>query len=237
MKSVAKNKTMQQLLLLHGALGSEKSLQPLKEVLQNDFDVFSFSFQGHGGNELPESDFIIANFANEVINFLDENQIESISVFGYSMGGYVGLYLAKHFPSRIQKLFTLATKLHWTIEGSHKMASMLNPTIIKEKVPKYVLNLEQMHGENWENLMTKTAQMMLNLGQNPEVNESDFEHIDIPVLLSVGDKDDMVTLEETIAVHRKIKQSQLLVLPKTIHPIERVDVAELASQIKRFLDC
>lgn len=228
---------MQQLLLLHGALGSEKSLQPLKEVLQNDFDVFSFSFQGHGGSELPESDFTIANFANEVIAFLDENKINSIAVFGYSMGGYVGLYLAKHFPERIQKLFTLATKLNWTIEGSKKEASMLNPAIIKEKVPKYALSLEQIHGKNWEGLMQKTAQMMLNLGQNPEVKDSDFEYINIPILLSVGDKDAMVTLEETIAVHRKIKDSQLLVLPRTIHPIEKVDVEELARQIRRFFDC
>ena len=228
---------MQQLLLLHGALGSEKSLQPLKEVLQNDFEVYSFSFQGHGGSELPESDFTIANFANEVIAFLDENQIDSIAIFGYSMGGYVGLYLAKHFPERIQKLFTLATKLNWTIEGSQKEASMLNPTIIKEKVPKYALSLEQMHGKNWKGLMQKTAQMMLNLGQNPEVKDSCFEHINIPTLLAVGDKDAMVTLEETIAAHRKIKDSQLLVLPRTIHPIEKVDVEELARQINRFLDC
>ena len=227
---------MQQLLLLHGALGSEKSLQPLKESLQNNFDVYSFSFQGHGGSELPSTDFTIDGFANEVISFLDKNQIDSISIFGYSMGGYVGLYLAKHFPKRIQKLVTLATKLNWTIEGSQKEASMLNPTIIKEKVPKYALSLEQLHGNNWEALMIKTAQMMLNLGQNPEVRESDFEQITIPVLLSVGDKDAMVTLEETIHTHRKIQNSQLLVLPNTIHPIERVDVAELARQIKRFLD-
>lgn len=226
---------MQQLLLLHGALGSEKSLQPLKELLQNDFDVFSFSFQGHGGSELPESDFTIASFANEVITFLDQNQIDSIAIFGYSMGGYVGLYLAKHFPERIQRLFTLATKLNWTIEGSQKEASMLNPTLIKEKVPKYALSLDQLHGNKWEDLITKTAQMMLNLGQNPEVKESDFENIKIPVLLSVGDIDAMVTLEETINAHRKIKDSQLLVLPRTIHPIEKVDVVELAHQIKRFI--
>lgn len=226
---------MQQLLLLHGALGSEKSLQPLSELLKNDFEVYLFSFQGHGGSELPESDFTMSGFANQVIAFLEENNINSISVFGYSMGGYVGLYLAKHFPEKIQKLFTLATKLNWTVEGSQKEASMLNPNIIKEKVPKFALSLEQMHGKNWEQLMQKTARMMLNLGNNPEVKEEDFEQITTPVLLSVGDKDAMVTLEETIHAHRKIKDSQLLVLPKTIHPIEKVDGVELAHQIKKFI--
>lgn len=236
MKSVAKKtKTMQQLLLLHGALGSEKSLQPLSELLKNDFEVFTLTFQGHGGSELTSTDFTIAGFASEVIAFLDDNQIESIAIFGYSMGGYVGLYLAKHFPDRIQKLFTLATKLNWTVEGSQKEAAMLNPTVIKEKVPKYAASLEQVHGENWEALMHKTAQMMLNLGRNPEVNDGDFEQITTPILLSVGDKDTMVTLEETIHAHRKTQHSQLLVLPNTIHPIERVDAVELAHQIKRFV--
>lgn len=229
---------MQQLLLLHGALGSKNSLQPLKELLQNDFELFTLSFQGHGGSALPSADFTMAGFGSEVIAFLNENQIESIAVFGYSMGGYVGLYLAKHFPNRILKLFTLATKLNWTVEGSQKEASMLNPTIIKEKVPKYAASLELLHGENWEDLMNKTAQMMLNLGHNPEVKDSDFEQIITPILLSVGDKDAMVTLEETIHTHRKMQHSQLLVFPNTIHPIERVDAAELAHQIKRFvLDC
>lgn len=226
---------MQQLLLLHGALGSAQSLQPLSELLKNDFEVYLFSFQGHGGSELPESDFTMSGFANEVIAFLEENNINSISVFGYSMGGYVGLYLARYYPEKIQKLFTLATKLNWTVEGSQKEASMLNPNVIKEKVPKFALSLEQMHGKNWEQLMAKTAQMMLDLGQNPEVNDNDFEQISLPILLSVGDKDAMVTLEETIHAHRKIKDSQLLVLPKTIHPIEKVDGVELAHQIKKFM--
>ena len=225
---------MQQLLLLHGALGSEKSLQSLRELLQSDFEVFTLSFQGHGGSALPSTDFTMAGFASEVITFLDDNKIESIAIFGYSMGGYVGLYLAKHFPNRIQKLFTLSTKLNWTVEGSQKEAAMLNPTVIKEKVPKYAASLEQLHGENWADLMTKTAQMMLNLGKNPEVNDSDLEQITTPILLSVGDKDAMVTLEETIHAHRKIQNSQLLVVPNTIHPIERVDAVELAHQIKRF---
>ena len=42
------------------------------------------------------------------------------------------------------------------------------------------------------------------------------------------------SLEETIHAHRKIQHSQLLVLPSTMHPIERVDVLELAHQITRF---
>lgn len=226
---------MQKLLLLHGALGSAQSLQSVATVLQNDFEIHSLTFEGHGGNEMPKDDFTITRFTDEVITYLNQNSIDSISIFGYSMGGYVGLYLAKHFPERVTKLYTLATKLNWTVEGSIKETSLLNPTIIKEKVPKYAASLEQLHGSNWEIVMQKTARMMLDLGENPKLKATDFEQITIPVLLSVGDKDAMVSIEETTNTFRKINNAQLYVMPNTIHPIEKVNVEELAHQIKRFM--
>ncbi len=76
---------------------------------------------------------------------------------------------------------------------------------------------------------------MLDLGQNPTLNETDFEQITTPVLLSVGDKDAMVTIEETTNTYRKLQNAQLLVMPNTMHPIERVDVNEVAHQLKKFM--
>lgn len=225
----------QKILLLHGALGSAESLNPLKEVLEKDFEVFTYTFKGHGGSEIPSEDFTISNFANEVLDFIDENSLDKVVIFGYSMGGYVGLYLAKYFPDKVEKLYTLATKLDWTIEGSIKEASMLNPTKIKEKVPKYALALEQLHENNWEILMDKTALMMLNLGKNPAIKESDYDEIKVPVLISVGDKDVMVSIEESVFAFRKIPNSLFYVMPNTIHPIEKVDVDQVAHQIKNFI--
>lgn len=39
---------MRQLVLLHGALGSEKQMEPLKSWLSDKFECYSFSFEGHG---------------------------------------------------------------------------------------------------------------------------------------------------------------------------------------------
>lgn len=225
---------MQKLLLLHGALGSAQGLQPLANELQ-DFEIHSLTFEGHGGSEILEGGFTIERFANEVRTYLAQNNIDKINIFGYSMGGYVGLYLAKYHPGIVERLFTLATKINWNPENAKKDASLLNPAIISEKVPKYAAALSAMHGENWDLLMEKTAEMMRGLGNNPTLKEGDFEGIEIPVLVSVGDKDNMVSLEETIGVYRKLPQAQLLVLPNTQHPIERVNAAGLARHIKNLL--
>jgi pimeloyl-ACP methyl ester carboxylesterase len=44
---------------------------------------------------------------------MQQNQLENAAIFGYSMGGYAGMYLAKYFPERVSKLLTLATKFYW----------------------------------------------------------------------------------------------------------------------------
>lgn len=225
---------MQKLLLLHGALGSQDHFNNLKIELAQDFEMYSFNFKGHGGSEIPDLDFTIAGFAEEVITFLDQNNIEKISIFGYSMGGYVGMYLAKNFPERVEKLFTLATKWNWTEENAMSESKMLNPAIIKEKVPKYANSLAALHGNNWEMLMQKTAVMMLTLGKNPILKNSDYNEIEAPTLVAVGDKDIMVSIEETTALYRLLPNAQLLVMPNTSHPIDRINTALLAYQIRNY---
>jgi pimeloyl-ACP methyl ester carboxylesterase len=227
---------MQQLVLLHGALGSAENFNSLLPLLQNDFEVFTFDFEGHGQKKPSENSFTIPGFAQQVLVFLEENKIEKTNIFGYSMGGYVGLYLAKHHPERINKLVTLATKLDWTIQGSQKEASLLNPEIIKEKVPKFAVALEKQHGQNWGNLMNQTAQMMLELGKSPVIKNHDFTEITIPTLLAVGDKDVMVSIEETVAAYRELPNGQFLVLPNTQHPMERVNQEELAYQLSNYFN-
>jgi len=224
---------MQKLLLLHGALGSSAGFDHLKAELAAAFECHSLDFKGHGGSEVPDA-LTIENFAEEVIAYLDANAIEKIFIFGYSMGGYVGLYLAANFPDRVEKLFTLATKIRWNPEIAAKETAFLDPEVVKEKIPKYAAALQNLHGEKWESLMEKTAAMMLELGKNPTISTEDFSKITMPLQIAVGDKDVMVTIEECLETYRTLSNGSFLVMPNTQHPIERVDTTELTHQIKKF---
>ena len=93
---------MNSLLLLHGAIGAKDQLQPIAEQLKNTFDVHTLNFSGHGGEPMPSS-FSIEQFAGDVLLFLKQNNISKTNIFGYSMGGYVALYLAKHHPDRLKR--------------------------------------------------------------------------------------------------------------------------------------
>jgi hypothetical protein len=48
----------EQVILLHGAIGSKEQLIPLQNELENKYTVHNFNFSGHGGTDF-EIDFTI----------------------------------------------------------------------------------------------------------------------------------------------------------------------------------
>ncbi len=221
--------------MLHGAIGSSVQLEPLAEFLTDTYKVYLLNFSGHGGKQIPKEKFSIEMFADDVLYFIDRNKLKGINIYGYSMGGYVALYIARHFPEKINKIFTTATKFDWTEETSLKESHLLNPENISEKLPKFAEQLIERHSpENWKIVLSKTAEMMIDLGKSQSLNDEDFSTIENEVLLSVGDRDNMVSIEETVDVYRNLKNGNLLIFPDTPHPIEKISPVRLANEIKLF---
>ena len=198
---------MQSVLLLHGAIGASDQLLPIKENLADSFNVHMLNFSGHGGSALSEEPFSIALFANEVLQYLNEQNIKTIDIFGYSMGGYVALYLAKHHPDRVGKVVTLASKFYWDVPTAEKESKMMNVEVIKQKVPAFAKALEKRHHPNsWELVLEKTKEMLQSLGEKNALSLEDYNAINNSVLILLGDKDKMITLEETVDVYKALTQ-------------------------------
>ena len=167
---------------------------------------------------------------------MEKNDIASADIFGYSMGGYVGLYISKHHPGRLTKIVTLATKFHWEEAIAAKEVQMLNPDTITRKIPAFAEQLAQRHlPADWKVVLQKTADMMLAMGKDNPLQRGDYQAIHATCLLLLGDRDKMVTLEETVAVYKQLPHAQLGVLPGTGHPIEQVNLQQLVFQVKLFL--
>lgn len=227
---------MQTLLLLHGAIGSSAQLQSLAEYLSTTYNVYTLDFSGHGGCPGSGESFSMKLFAADVLAFMDKNGLRQVSIFGFSMGGYVGMYLARTYPERINKLITLATKFYWDEAVAAREVKMLDPDKIEQKIPAFAETLKLRHtASGWRQLLAKTAEMMIALGNNNPLKVADYEAINIPVLVMLGDRDKMVTLDETLEVFRALPNGSLCVLPATQHPIEQVDINLLAFTMHHFI--
>lgn len=224
------------LLLLHGAIGSSSQLKPLADELKKSgFDPKLYDFVGHGGRELPDAPFSISLFAEEVISWMDDHCIGEIDIFGYSMGGYVGLYVAHYYPERVGKVMTVATKLEWSIDIAERERKMLNPEKIAEKVPKFAAALTERHApQDWKEVLIRTGRMMTEMGIHPPMHDADFAAIDKQVLLCVGDLDTMVSREETEHISHVIPNAEMKIIGNTAHPIEQMNVVLLQELALRF---
>ena len=229
---------MQHLLLLHGALGAREQLLPLGDRLANEFYVHRLNFAGHGGEPLTDESWSIAFFAQQVLAYIEQYipAGEPVSCFGYSMGGYVGMYINRHYPDKFKKTITLATKFHWDETGAAREVKMLDADTIVQKVPAFAAQLEKRHSpRDWKEVLQKTVTLLLDLGKDNPLKPEDYALINTPSLLLLGDRDKMVTLDETIQVYKQLPAGQLGILPGTPHALEQTDTYQLSALVRKFI--
>ncbi|MDQ1855446.1 alpha/beta fold hydrolase [Chryseobacterium sp. WLY505] len=226
---------MPNLLLLHGALGHSDIFKPYLSALSQYFTLHTPLFSGHGNQELPADGITIEKYTQELSDYCKVNNLTDVSIFGHSMGGYVALCYAMENPDNVNSVITLGTKFDWTEEQALKESKMLNPDVILEKIPQYAQLLESQHGAKWKQLLPAIADLMVDLGKNPPL-EHNFATISTPVQIMVGDKDHMVTLEESMRVYRSLSNAKLAVLPDTKHPMDKVRPDLLLNLLKDFFN-
>jgi len=223
------------LLILHGALGSSVQLEQIAKRLEDKFRVILYNFSGHGGKPLPEESYSIKLFAGELKSLIEKTRIGPCDVFGYSMGGYVALYAASHYPGLIGRIFTLGTKFDWNEESSAHEVKLLDAGKIEKKIPAFAKSLAERHApEDWKKVLEKTAEMMLTLGKQNELTPEDMEQIENEVAVAVGDRDNMVSFSETEKAYRQLKNGRMIVMPDTVHAIEKVDLERLKIELQKF---
>jgi pimeloyl-ACP methyl ester carboxylesterase len=223
------------LLLLHGALGSEKQFDFLRSLLEDKFQVVSFDFEGHGATPSDDA-FTMELFAKNAFNFLHQNKIESTHIFGYSMGGYVALKMAQLQADKIQNIVTFGTKFDWTEESALKETRKLNPEIIEQKVPDFAAQLKVVHSANdWKIMMGKTAEMMMDLGKGACFSSLELEQIQSSITIGIGNEDKMVSIVESEAAVNSLPNGNLLVLDGFQHLLEKNDPNGFASFIRNSI--
>lgn len=221
-------------LLLHGALGAKSQLKPLEVALRSaGYRTLTLNFSGHGGEPYAEA-FGIETFADDIRRFLDKERVSSVHCFGYSMGGYVALYLALQEPDRFGKIVTLGTKFDWSVSSALRETGKLDPEKILAKVPAFARILETRHGD-WITLIRRTAAMMTQLGEKPILSEQELSAIQNRVLVMLGDRDDMADRSFSEHVAATLPRGVFMLLQDTPHPLEKSDPARLAQWIVQFL--
>lgn len=223
--------------MIHGALGAASQLAPLRSALGAEHGVHLVELEGHGETVATGASYAMPRFVGNVRDFIAATRLGRPAIFGYSMGGYVALQLAAESPELVAAVTTLGTKLAWTPDVAARETGRLDPATIRTRVPKFADQLSARHAQagGWESVLAKTASLMTELGQRPPVDAALLGRISQPVRLMVGDRDAVVSIDETAAAAKALPRGELVVLPNTPHPIEQVRVSLLAALLRDFL--
>ena len=221
--------------LLHGALGSGSQLQPMAEEFSNrGICTEILELPGHGENNDTTEDFSIKYFSKWLEETIDKKGLWNDPFFGFSMGGYIMLYLLSTLSKPKIPVITLGTKFHWTPGSAQAEVRHLNPDKIIEKVPDFAELLNQRH-HDWREVLMKTRNLMLNLGEIPLLDESTVSNIQNRVKIMRGGADKMVSKEESEMVAGYLRNGFYSEIPDEPHPLEKIDIKKVCDEIEKFI--
>lgn len=89
------------LIVLHGLFGSLDNWMTLGRKWSEDFSVYLLDLRNHGRSP-HTSEHTLEGMARDVIEFMDQQNIQSAAILGHSMGGKVVMELALKHPDRIR---------------------------------------------------------------------------------------------------------------------------------------
>jgi pimeloyl-ACP methyl ester carboxylesterase len=221
------------LVILHGSRGTHQELLPLAQALTQVSVPRVPNLLGHGGREIPDR-FTIRDMAFDILRQMDYHSIETTYLFGYSFGGYIALYLARHVPERILGVCTLATKFVFD-EHTVKLFTHLSSV---ERIKNMEQELmDQLHpGQDWTRMVQGLTNLYQELGRTPQLTESDLRSITIPALIISAHEDQLVPWAESLRLASLIPKSQGFTFAGKAHPFNIMPVPFLASIISKWLE-
>ena len=219
------------LVLLHGAFMSAKFYPSLAEGRQ----VIAVDLQGHGRTADIDRPFTFEQMADDVAALLQQLKIEQTDIFGYSMGGKVGLAMAIRHPELVRRLAIYGA----TYKSFEESLPPELLKVFKEMTPETFApkDLKELYEKlspapNWTGLAAKILESMKGFqGFSPE----QMKAIQAEVFLSAGDHKD-INIEHLVEMHQMIPKSQLAIFPNTEHLVMMTNPNKVLVQAREFLN-
>ena len=232
------------LIVLHGAYMNIPTMGAIIPKLAETHKVYALELQGHGRTTDIDRRITYSAMGDDVAAFMDKVGLAKADVFGYSMGGQVGLQLAIRHPAKVNKL--VAASAAYDLRGWQPVYTAAIPQMTVEMI------LGMPFAEDYRRLAPNPdgfralVEKLIALEKEPMAWEADVKAIKTPVLIIAGDAD-VMTLAHSVALFRllgggvmgdmgqPLSASRLAILPATSHTAVITQDAILHSLIEPFL--
>lgn len=92
------------IVCISGITANAFCFQAFADHLARDHRVFAYDLRGRGDSDKPEHGYSVAIHAEDLVKLINAWGLERPIVLGHSLGGFVALYFAAHYPEKLSRL-------------------------------------------------------------------------------------------------------------------------------------
>ena len=229
------------LVLQHGLTGSLEEWREsgFIEKLENEYQLVLVDALGHGKSDKPHDSkyYGFYNSAKDVIAVLDDLNINTAHYFGYSMGGMIGLHLARFFPERISSMIIGGGGLAIDPGAGNQLWQAL------EGGPDALVSFIELSGplspERKARELANDFEALLSRMSAPPTPNDDLSdtlaHMPMPLLVFVGEEDQFFSYKELEKSYEKVADLTFFTLPGLDHMQAERRSDLIVPHVKEFL--
>ncbi len=228
-------------ILIHGFLYHTVMWKKNIDDLAKKFKVYAVDLWGWGYSErLKKNEYSFERYGKQIVGFMDALKIDKASLVGQSMGGGISVYVAAHFPERVDRLIlvdpavipypTTTTAMIYQlpfvgeflnalpgdglIKNNIKTIWFYDPQKVTDDYAEEVLRPLRIRGTS-----SGSMYILRQVLKDPYVREEaqTLATLNKPILLIHGREDKAVPLDRSQQLNALWKGSQLVIFEKAGH--------------------
>ncbi len=219
------------LVLSHSLASSLIMWDPQMDALKSHFKVLRYDVRGHGSTEAPKGPYTLKLLVEDVLGLMDALNIRSVHFIGLSMGGMIGQGLALDHADRLRSLVLCDTASFISEEAQpmwqerfdavreEGMKALADATMERWFTPFFLRLNPPMVQKIRQDILKTPVEGYVGCGEAiRRLNYRDrLREISLPTLIIVGEDDPGTPVSFARAIHERIQESKLVILPSARH--------------------
>ncbi len=219
------------LVFIHGLSDDLNYWEFLATHLKRHYQVIRFDLPGHGQSELGEDEITLDFYINSLISILDELNVDTVNLIGFSLGGAISLDFALKYPEKVDSLVVMSSfaKVDAHLEdifngfkqaldrGFEEFYDLILPMVLCSKV----IDNNRDELEILKQLASQTANTQAYIKAIDAFSdfnvEKELSKIEIPALILAGKYDEITPVDIQEDICDNIHNSKLIVFDDVRH--------------------
>ena len=251
------------LIIMHGLYGSSDNWVSIARELMLYFTVYLLDLRNHGSSpHLPEHNYQV--MTDDLVEFMSDNDIQSSTIIGHSMGGKVAMFFTALHPNRVNKLIivdisprsysfnrgdvqitdhheilgALASLDLQAINNRSQVDELLAPVIKSERVRQFLLkNLKRDRDKSfhWKINVDVLNSNLASILIGIEDEQDALLEYNNKALFIKGEKSDYINSDDMQMINDYFNNVQIITIKDASHWVHAEKSDEFIAIVKEFV--